>query len=295
MIAHIPNFVNSYNMENRDIMRIMQGKTSSYHQILEEICQENQIDLTWLSSDWLAVMQRDGQERHVLGYGKFDLNSAASSMAADDKYVTFEILRQKGVPVIEHAMLYQNSTVGEFVEGRNTPEYIAEYFETHNRRIVIKPNAGQCGMGVSLVTALDQVPAVLEEVFQQSFSASMCPFYNIAHEYRVIMLDGEARLIYQKNRQDDNWKFNLSQGATVSRVDDEDLWQELTGLAQRAARTIGLRFCSVDIIRDAESHNLLIIEINSGVATAHYLEQFPEDYIKVKAIYRDAVLKMFCA
>ncbi len=295
MIAHIPNFVNSYNMENRDIMRIMQGKTSSYHQILEEICQENQIDLTWLSSDWLAVMQRDGQERHVLGYGKFDLNPAASSMAADDKYVTFEILRQKAVPVIEHAMLYQNSTVGEFVEGRNTPEYIAEYFAKHNQRIVIKPNAGQCGMGVSLVTALDQVPAVLEEVFWQSFSASMCPFYNIAHEYRVIMLDGEARLIYQKNRQDDNWKFNLSQGATVSRVDDEDLWQELTGLAQRAARAIGLRFCSVDIIRDAESHNLLIIEINSGVATAHYLEQFPEDYAKVKAIYRDAVLKMFCA
>lgn len=131
------------------------------------------------------------------------------------------------------------------------------------------------------------------EVFQQSFSASMCPFYNIAHEYRVIMLDGEARLIYQKNRQDDNWKFNLSQGATVSRVDAEDLRQELTGLAQRAARAIGLRFCSVDIIRDAEGHNLLIIEINSGVATAHYLEQFQKIISKSKRFTATRYLRCF--
>lgn len=272
-------------------MEFMQGKTSSYHQILDEICQENQIDLTWLSSDWLAVLQKNGQKRQVLGYGKFDLNPAAASMAADDKYVTFDILRHFDVPVIEHAMLYEADNHKTYVAGRNTPEYIAEYFTKHNNHIVIKPNAGQCGMGISQITDLKQVPAALDEVFRQSFSASLCPFYEIEHEYRVVVLDGEARLIYQKNRQDD-WRFNLSQGASVSQVTDEALRETLTVLARSAAKAIGLRFCSVDIIKTT-SDELMIIEVNSGVAIVHYLEQFPDDYEKVKAIYHDVIQKMF--
>lgn len=95
----------------------MQGKTSIYHRILNEICQEEGIKLDWLSSDWLAVMQLDGQRRQVLGYGKFDLNSAAASMAADDKYVTFELLAQSNIPVVEYAILYEFTNHYPYVEG----------------------------------------------------------------------------------------------------------------------------------------------------------------------------------
>lgn len=272
-------------------MGFMQGKTSVYHQILEEICQEDGIELTWLSSDWLAVMQKDGQKRQALGYGKFDLNPTAASLAANDKYVTFDLLRHFGVPVIEHAMLYAADNHSAYVEDRNTPEYIAEYFARHNNHLVIKPNEGQCGMGISQITALEQIPEALAEAFRLSFSASMCPFYDIEHEYRVVMLDGEARLIYQKNRQND-WRFNLSQGASVSQIADKILSEKLTILAQAAAKAIGLRFCSVDLIKPVDNE-LMVIEVNSGVAIVHYLEQFPNDYKKAKAIYRDAIQKMF--
>lgn len=270
-------------------MGFMQDKTSVYYRILEEICQEDGIDLAWLSSDWLAQLDKAGVRRRILGY-KADLNPAASTLVADDKYATYEVLRNEEVPVIEHVMLYEAGNCNTYVEGRNTPEYIAEYFTKNNNHIVIKPNAGQCGRGISQITSLTQIPTVLEEVFKQSFSASMCPFYKIEHEYRVVMLDGEARLAYQKNRGND-WRFNLSQGATASQVTNTELLNRLIELAKRAVVAMGLRFCSVDIVEVAG--DLMIIEINSGVTIMHYLEQFPYDYEKVKAIYRDVVQKMF--
>lgn len=269
----------------------MQGKTSIYHRILNEICQEEGIKLDWLSSDWLAVMQLDGQRRQVLGYGKFDLNSAAASMAADDKYVTFELLAQSNIPVVEYAILYEFTNHYPYVEGRNTMEYVAKFFEQHNQHIVVKPNIGQCGTGISQVTNMDQIPTALEEAFHQGMAVALCPFYEIEHEYRVVMLDGEARLIYQKNRHGD-WRFNLSKGATVSQVNDETFLYKLIALAQAATEAMGLRFCSVDIIKTTDNQ-LLVIEVNSGVAIIHYLEQFPGDYAKVKAIYRDAIHAMF--
>ena len=269
----------------------MQGKTSIYHQILTEICAEDGIDLAWLSTDWLAVLRRDNQERRILGYGKFDLNSAAASMAADDKFVTFELLKRAGLPVMQYAILYESTNSGAYVQGRNTPEYIADFFEQHNQHIVIKPNIGQCGTGISQVTDLAQVPAALQEAFRYGYAACLCPFYEIEHEYRVVILDDEARLMYQKNHGDD-WRFNLSKGATVSPVEDAELWQKLMTLARAAAQTIGLRFCSVDIIKTTAGE-LLLIEINSGVAIIHYLELSPDDYAKVKTIYRDVIQKMF--
>ena len=272
-------------------MEAMQEETSFYHRIIREICQEDGIDLTWLSSHWLAVMRYDGKVRHILGY-KFDLNPAGSCLAADDKYATFEVLRQAGLPIIKHTILYPRSLTEVYVKERNTPQYIADFFAQYNQHIVIKANSGSCGTAVYQVTSLDQVPQILERVFHQSFSASLCPFYDIQHEYRVTILDGEVRLAYQKDRQGKNWKFNLSQGAIASQIKDKTLLQKLTVLAQKSAQAIGLRFCNVDIIETAKNE-LLIIEINSGVVIEHYLEQFPQDYEKAKTIYRDAIQKMF--
>ena len=48
------------------------------------------------------------------------------------------------------------------------------------------------------VTGIDQIDVVLDKLFINNYSISICPFYEIEHEYRVIMLDGEKQLIYKK-------------------------------------------------------------------------------------------------
>lgn len=262
----------------------------SYISILDDICQEEGIAASSLSNGWVTLLEKAGKRRLILGY-KFGLNAATSSMVADDKYATFEALRGAGVPIIKHALLYEENRTEEYTRAFRSRKYIEDFLQQNHNHIVIKPNNGQCGINVHQVKSMQEVEEILPTVFHQCASASMCPFYEIEHEYRVIVLDSEMRLCYQKTHGED-WRFNLHQGAKAEKVQDEGLKERLVALALRAVWALNLRFCSVDIIKTVDGE-LLIMEVNSGVMTDGYVAQHPEDAKIVKEIYKDAILKMF--
>lgn len=289
-------------------------------QLIAKICQENSIDLKILSRGWLFRLEKNDQTRYMFR-NYLSLNSQSSSAIAADKFATFEVLRAAGIPVIDHAIIYPFDNHHDFAEGCNTATYLENYFNSHQKNIVIKPNHGQGGQGISHVTSSDQLPAALETAFAFSESASLCPFYHIRREYRVIMLDGEPRLVYGKERGAD-WRFNLQNGATSVDVADPLLRDRLFAIAKRAAKELDLRLCSVDIIEldntsstlpssTSPSHpsissttanhsssqipnpSLLVIEVNSTVSTTHYLKQHPNQTPLVEAIYLDVIQKIF--
>lgn len=278
-----------------------QGKTRSkstpslYCSMLDEICQEDKVDLCWLGEHWLANLQKNGVSRQILGY-KFDLNAAAASALADDKAYTYEVLQAANLPAIEHTVFYEESNHEPYAEGRNSLAYLSQYFHMHDNQIVIKPNGEYAsgGVGVTKLTDLAAAPQVLAEVFHYFRSASLSPYHELAAEYRVVMLDGEARLIYRKEAGRD-WRFNLQNGARPRDVEDLNLREHLVALAQAAVRALNLRFCSVDIVQLSQpaTDSLLILEVNSGVMILNYLNFFPERRTLVKEIYRDAIRKMF--
>lgn len=273
--------------------------------LIAKICQQEGIQLTPLSRGWLFRLQKSGQTRYIFS-NCLSLNSQSSAAIAADKFATFEVLRTAGVPIIEHAILYPFDNHRSFAEGCNTPEYLADFFNQHHHDIVLKPNHGLGGRGITHITSSSQFPDALALAFSGSDSASLCPFYHIRHEYRIIMLDGEPRLVYGKARGAD-WRFNLQHGSKVIDVDEtSELYRTLTGIARRAVEAIDIRFCSVDIIEldpaDPSISGLaepqpaptyLVIEVNSAVSTTHYLEQRPDHTALVEGIYRDAILKMF--
>lgn len=262
---------------------------SSYCSILRDICQEEKATITWLSNGYLGVIEKNGCIGRVMGH-KFDLNSVVASLTADDKYATFDVLRTHGIPVAEHALIYEFQNHADFAEGRNSLEYAEQYLRNHDNHIVIKPNNGSLGAKVFQIKTASELEPALAQVFYQATSASMCPYYEIQYEYRVIVLDGETRLIYGKTRSDD-WRFNLCRGAQSFKVEDFGLRNELAQTALVATKAIGLRFCSVDIINTIDNEHL-VLEVNSGVMIEKYLQQHPEDYTLVKEIYHDAVRKM---
>lgn len=262
----------------------------SYTSILGDICQEEKIKVTSLSNGWVTLLEKNGKNRLIVGY-KFGLNSASSSMVADDKYATFDVLRNANIPVIEHALLYEENRTEGFTENYRSREYIKNYLVQHQNHIVVKPNDGHCGVNVYQVRSMEQIDEILPKIFHQCASASMCPFYEIEHEYRLIVLDNEVRLVFQKTRGED-WRFNLHNGAKAEKVQDEALADKLSVLASRAVRALNLRFCSVDLIKTTDGE-LLVMEVNSGVMTSGYIAQHPEDAQLVKNIYRDALRKMF--
>lgn len=262
-----------------------------YDATLYQICQEEGIKLEFFCTNWVRKLTKDDKVKYINGH-KFDLNSYAAGEVADDKCATYEILSSRNIPAIEHALLYDFNNQAEYTLGRNSLPYVERYFAQHDSHIVIKPARGYCGIGVSQITGREQILPTLVELFHGSPTLAMCPFCEIRHEHRVILLDGEVRIAYRKSlAQQGQWKFNLACGAETGEI-PEDLYKNIAELAKRAARTIGLRFCSVDIAELAGGE-LKVLEVNCGVMTSKFLRQHPEKYPEIRAMYRDAVRKMF--
>ena len=45
--------------------------------IIENICNENNINLTKFSKDWILFLEKDNKKSYIVGY-KFDLNSRSN-------------------------------------------------------------------------------------------------------------------------------------------------------------------------------------------------------------------------
>lgn len=269
-----------------------------YSQLLGEICQEANITMTSHDNGWIKLLTKSSARRFVIGYN-IGLNNSASSAIASSKTATYQILSQADIPAVEHQIFYSPDNHEPYVAERASLARVEDFFHQHHDSIVLKPNSGTTGQRVYHVTQASEIEPAVQSIFGADYwhesadAGAMSPFYEIMHEYRVIMLNGNARLIYQKTvSETSDWKFNLSQGAKAERVGDEILANQLTTIAQAAVQALNLRFCSVDIIKTS-SDELLVLEVNSGVSVSGYVNQHPEDYELVKQIFREAVHQLF--
>lgn len=306
--------------------------SSYFKQMLQEICKECNIKYKYLSKDWVLMLEKDGKTRFISGY-KFDLNTHAIGLIADDKYALYDVLKEKNISVIKHEIVYKKTNKSDYAIGCNDYGYVRDYFIKNNKHIVIKPNDGTCGHNVFNVTDISEIDSILDRLFINNFSISICPFYDIKHEYRAIMLDGECKLLYKKylpivigdgkrtlrqlllefnhdffiNKLQDskydrvleknekfqyNWKFNLSQGSTAKKYEDEILSKRIITIAKKVCKEINLGFGSVDII-ETVNNDLLVLEVNSGVMIENYIRLNPDEYENIKNIYKNAIDKLF--
>ncbi len=305
---------------------------NTFKRIINEICNENDIKCSYLSKDWVIMLEKDSKTKFISGY-KFDLNLHAVGEIIDDKYALYEVLKSKNINTAEHRIVYSKNNKLDYAVGCNTYEYVKDYFRDNKNNIVLKPNSGTCGIDVYNVSDINEINNILDKLFEKNHSISISPFYDIKHEYRVIMLNGKVKLIYVKKLpivigdgkktirellisfnegffidklQDKkydivlkegesfkyNWKFNLSQGSVARRVEDNILLEKLSLIAKHASDEINLNFGSIDIIETVDGE-FLILEINSGVMLENYIRLNPNDYHIAKDIYKEAVDSLF--
>lgn len=254
-----------------------------FRQILRQLSAEKGWKLRWVSDDYVGIIEF-GQKRRLLVLSDLGLNSSTARAVSRDKCATYVVLSESQIPVVEHKLLYHPS------EHDFLPE-IAEYFNQHDQHIVLKDNLGSDGEGVFEIKRLEDVPPALKKAVVESDMVALCPFYEIKYEYRLIMLDHTLRLAYRKERGED-WRFNLYQGAKSSAIDEAFLKTVLLPIAVAATKALNIRFCSVDII-ETVSGDFLVMEVNNTVFIERYLQQHPDEYDKVKAIYQEAIEKLF--
>ena len=303
-----------------------------FKKIIKEICEEKNIKYELLSNDWIFLLKYNDKIRYIMGY-KFGLHNYTLGSILDDKYALYELLKYNSIPIIEHNIVYGSDNNNSYAIGYNSLEYVRKYYKNNNNDIVLKPNRGTCGVDVYHIKDDEKLLInVLEKLLNKNFSISMCPYYDIKSEYRIIILNNEIKLIYKKikpvitgngintirqllekinpgyfkeindnnldrvldkdEKFEYNWKFNLSGGATIDYVNDKDIEEELINMALKVSKSIDLVFGSIDII-ETNDNKLYVMEVNNGVMLDNYIRLVSDGYEIAKDIYREAIEIMF--
>ncbi len=169
----------------------------SLNSIIKEICKEKNIKLDILSYGFVLRLEKDNKEYYSIAY-KFDLNSQVASRLAKDKYATYLILKRNAVPVIEHEIVFNNTTREDYCR-QESLGLAKKFFQNNGKRIVIKPDNGLEGKNVYFCNKEEKIEEILNNIFKEDNTAVLCPYYNIKTEYRTIYLNGKCLLTYGKN------------------------------------------------------------------------------------------------
>jgi len=301
-------------------------KETTALKIIDEICMEKNIEVAKLSFGWIRELKKDGEVRHIVR-NTFDLNAAGCMYILNDKYATYEVLKQNNIDTLKHVMLFNPSTRKD-VAG-NLELQVEQALKEFNGKVVIKANNSSEGKDVFLLNNKEDIILKAKELFQKGFDGvSICPFKDIETEYRVIYLDGNIEYIYKKEKPyvigdgkrnveelarnigyeaeykadyipDKNekfiisWKHNLSSGAIATEVLKDDKYiDEVRKIAIEAAKATSVKFATIDISQTS-SGKIFVMEINGSVCMSKFAENFANGYEIAKKIYSKAIDKMF--
>lgn len=303
-----------------------------FHKLIKEICDENKIKCSILSKDWIIMLEKDNKTRFISGY-KFDLNWHGLGNVFDDKFATYEVLKNKNIPIIEHKIVFEASNKNDYAVNSNSYDIVVKYFNENKQNIVLKANDSTCGNSVFHITDIKEISNILDTLFQKSFSISLCPFYKIKTEYRLIILNNKCVLAYGKRkpvvigdgkkticellREFNSYFFeNKLSDNKYSKILEKDeiyeySWQfnlskgaicypiEDDVLNQRLIEFSKKITACIDLefcsldIIENIKNEFFVMEINSGVMMKNYINIIPNGKTIAKKIYKDAILAMF--
>jgi glutathione synthase/RimK-type ligase-like ATP-grasp enzyme len=167
--------------------------------MLRRICERRSIQLAAFCDDWVFRLEHRGAVTHVVGYD-FGLNTATAKLLAADKAATSAVLQHAGVACVDHQLVVGPSRPQYTPEGGFWQRVIA-FWEQSGRDVVCKPNQGSGGAGVSRARTLRALEHAVHRTLQTNPDVCLSPYLPIAAEYRVVMLDGQPQLMFEKARQ----------------------------------------------------------------------------------------------
>jgi ribosomal protein S6--L-glutamate ligase len=261
-----------------------------FNRILHELAKENGYTATRII-DGVYEFKKGNKKVYIKGKN-FGLNTALAAAFAKNKAQTFEILRRNGIKAVPHYELYQPVFYAIFgdQEKRNKMR-IKSIIKKEKLPLVIKPAEGSKSIGVSLVRSKRQIVRAAEDLFITEKEVVLCPFRDIKHEYRTVVLNGKVELIYDKIKPERVKHGKLVFGMRPQKIDSTDkVYSKLETIAKRAAKTLGLDFATVDII-ETEKEGLEILEVNSNVCLGVFGGRNQEYFDVAKSIYKKAFKK----
>ena len=104
--------------------------------IIQEICQELNINYSLLSEDFVIELEYNNLKKYIYSY-KFPLNDQGISLVLDDKFAFYSILKKENIKTVSLKSIYKNYS----------KEDLEKYLDK-KKEVVVKPNNGTCGKDV---------------------------------------------------------------------------------------------------------------------------------------------------
>ena len=294
----------------------------AFNEMIKKIGKELGIKVTISQDNWLKILEKDNKTRYITGY-QFDLNYHAIGNIMDDKGLFYELLRYKKIPVISQYIIFKDYD----------KEQVLKYFYEHNQEIIVKGNISNAGKEVFKVSREQELFRVIDKLFLKQFSISLCPYYHIINEYRIIVLDNVIRTIFGKEKpkvvgdgkktikelaikEYDYYILHEDEITNASYIPKKDEVVELSFKFNLSAGAKSFSNINEDLktkledlaflvtnnlnisfasvdIIHTEKDELLVLEANSGVTMNKYILQNKDGYEIAYNIYRDAIKLMF--
>ena len=188
----------SSTIQNDHVFHPMGKTTRKFAQIIQEIAGKYSISLEAASQNWLIKLSLGNVKKLIYGYD-LGLNSSTAAMYCHDKAATSDALGS--IAHIEHTLFLkpenntysQESSTGVWSE-------ITKYAEKYNYNLVCKPKSESGGANVTHTKTPQELQKTVQQLFERHRDLCLSPFYEIKHEYRLIMLNGQPEIIFRKIR-----------------------------------------------------------------------------------------------
>ena len=298
-------------------------KEKQFNKIIKQICQEKSIQYEELSDDWIIKLTKENRNKFIVGY-KFDLNNQATSEICNDKFALYAVLKSEEIPVIEYNILFKNeedklekyfyeynqNVVLKPNNGTcgNNVLHICEYdkLKSEYNKLISK----YYSVDICPFYEIESEYRVIYLPTKQHIYKKVKPIItgDGVHSVKELLIEfnseyfGDERNLKSENISADyipkfgekieyEWRFNLSRGAKIADVDDEEK-NILMNIINNIIKVINLKFVSIDIVK-LTNNQYMVMEINSGVMMEN-LVKLQDDGIQIaKSVYGEAIDLMF--
>ena len=189
--------------------------------------------------------------------GVWPLNESVAIGRSRDKLRSMQLLARAGIGLPVTAFAHD-------------PKQTAEVLKlVGGAPVIIKLIEGTQGIGVVLGETESSAKSVIEAFRGANVNILVQEFIQEANgtDIRVFVIGGKAVAAIQRKGSKDDFRSNLHRGGSASAV---KISPEERSTALRAAKTIGLNVCGVDLLRSR--HGPVVMEVNSSPGPGRHRE-----------------------
>jgi glutathione synthase/RimK-type ligase-like ATP-grasp enzyme len=185
-------------------------------------------------------------------------------------------LEGMGIPYADHQVRHEyiaktTNYMAMWAKGVSVPETIwgsdkqlrtyLELTEASRYPLIIKSVHGQKGKDNYLVTSKEEALSLIDN---SSVSMLLQQFIPNGGDYRIGVYGAKARWGIYRTSGGNSHLNNVSTGGTATEINMKTLDPAIAKLAEMAAQAVDLSISGVDVVEDANTHELYVFEANQG-------------------------------